>query len=364
MASTPAKPVRREDIHIAIICALTHEGDAVETLFDGFWGENGYLGKIDGDPNGYTIGYIGSHNVVLVRMPEIGKKAASGVGASMKSSFMAIQLALVVGNCGACPHGRKDEDIIMGDVIISEGVIEYDMGRQFSYGFIRRNRPKEVLGRPSLEVRSLLASLKGRRARKSLEEKLSIHLEIVKKSYKNESFYPGVEKDILYESSYQHRHHRPTECTICSKLESSGDAVCDESRSSTCQALGCHGHGIHRRRLEDAQEGGRNPSPQVHFGVIASGDTVMKSGQHRDIIAAQEEIIAFEMESAGIWDHLSCIVVKGVCDYADSHKNNIWQDYAAATAASAVKAFLTVWRPTPVEFASNVSTVPQYISSG
>jgi nucleoside phosphorylase len=46
------------------------------------------------------------------------------------------------------------------------------------------------------------------------------------------------------------------------------------------------------------------------------------------------------MESAGLWEDLPCIVVKGVCDYADSHKNKEWQDFAAATSASVVKALL------------------------
>jgi hypothetical protein len=67
---------------------------------------------------------------------------------------------------------------------------------------------------------------------------------------------------------------------------------------------------------------------------------VMKSGVHRDRIAGKEGVIAFEMEGAGVWDEVPCIVVKGVCDYADSHKHKGWQDFAAATAASAAKAML------------------------
>jgi nucleoside phosphorylase len=51
-------------------------------------------------------------------------------------------------------------------------------------------------------------------------------------------------------------------------------------------------------------------------------------------------VIAFEMESAGAWDYLPTIVIKSVCDYADSHKNKEWQEYAAATAAACTKAFL------------------------
>ena len=86
------------------------------------------------------------------------------------------------------------------------------------------------------------------------------------------------------------------------------------------------------------------PKPQVHFGSMASADTVMKSGQHRDEIAAMEKVIGFEMEGAGIGDILPCVIIKGVCDYADSHKNKKWQDHAAATAACGLKVFLGYYK--------------------
>jgi nucleoside phosphorylase len=66
----------------------------------------------------------------------------------------------------------------------------------------------------------------------------------------------------------------------------------------------------------------------------------MKSGQDRDRIAKAYDLVAFEMEGAGLWDEIPSIMVKGVCDYADSHKNKNWQPYAAATAASVAKALL------------------------
>ncbi|KAL3468693.1 P-loop containing nucleoside triphosphate hydrolase protein [Aspergillus californicus] len=72
----------------------------------------------------------------------------------------------------------------------------------------------------------------------------------------------------------------------------------------------------------------------------------MKSGQHRDEIVKREKVIGFEMEGAGVWDHVPCIIIKGVCDYADSHKSNLWQAYAAATGVSVAKAFLEYWMPT------------------
>jgi nucleoside phosphorylase len=69
----------------------------------------------------------------------------------------------------------------------------------------------------------------------------------------------------------------------------------------------------------------------------------MKSGEHRDLLEKNEGVIGIEMEGAGVWDNLPCVIIKGVCDYADSHKNKAWQNYAAATAASAAKALLWCW---------------------
>jgi hypothetical protein len=40
----------------------------------------------------------------------------------------------------------------------------------------------------------------------------------------------------------------------------------------------------------------------------------MKSGEDRDIIATRDNIIAFEMEGARVWNNLPCVVINGVCD--------------------------------------------------
>ena len=55
----------------------------------------------------------------------------------------------------------------------------------------------------------------------------------------------------------------------------------------------------------------------------------------------QEEILCFEMEAAGVMDEYLCIVVRGICDYADPHKNKGWQNYAAATVAAYAKGLLS-----------------------
>lgn len=53
-----------------------------------------------------------------------------------------------------------------------------------------------------------------------------------------------------------------------------------------------------------------------------------------------EECICFEMEAAGLMNHFPCLVIRGICDYADSHKNDRWQRYASATAAAYGKELL------------------------
>src|SRR5208282_5040681 len=140
MASKVSRPKDRNEFEIAIICALRSEADAVEALFDEYWDEEGdRYGKALGDTNAYTTGAIGRHNVVLAHMPGIGKGSAASVASSFKSSFRGIKLALVVGICGGVPIGTDNEEILLGDIIISTGVIQYDLGRQLPDRFIRKD---------------------------------------------------------------------------------------------------------------------------------------------------------------------------------------------------------------------------------
>jgi hypothetical protein len=194
----------------------------------------------------------------------------------------------------------------------------------------------------------VLAKLKGMRGRKRLQDKMSYHLiELRDKLGSEKAGYPGIAEDKLFESSYRHKHHDLPTCEQCTNCRQKEDRVCYAALSSTCRQLKCQDEMlILRRRHVEASEDQEVPKPIVHFGLIASGDTVMKSGQDRDEVAAREGVIAFEMEGAGVWENLPCVVIKGVCDYADSHKNKVWQNYAAATAAACMKAFLEEWTVT------------------
>lgn len=131
---------------------------------------------------------------------------------------------------------------------------------------------------------------------------------------------------------------RPARC--CCVNGNSPDYICEEALGDSCNGLGCDENRVSRRRgSADADKA------SVHIGKVASADTVMKSGEQRDQIVRKEKDIGFEMEGARVWDNILCIIIKGVCDYADSHKSKTWQAYAAAAGASAAKNFLEYWRP-------------------
>lgn len=315
------RPSRREAFEVAIICALAIEADAVLALFDDHWddipGAPPYR-KATGDPVTYSTGSIGEHDVVLAHMPGMGKVQGGTVAAHCRTSFPNIKLGIVSGICGAVPFAPDTgREIILGDVIISSGIVQYDFGRHLPRGFVRKDTILDNLGRPNQELRGILAKLGTSQARKKLEKDVEMNLARLGDDDSLKAKYPGTGNDRLFTSTYYHLN------------EELG-----------CDGGGCDGELVVRQRLE-----GIDPCPAVHLGVFASGDKVMKSAVDRDLLAKDQGIVAFEMEGAGVWDSFPCVVIKGVCDYADSHKTKVWQRYAAATAAACVKTFLGHWMP-------------------
>ncbi|KAH7363588.1 nucleoside phosphorylase domain-containing protein [Plectosphaerella cucumerina] len=300
------RPASRADFQIAVICALPIESAAQSPRY----------GKVAGDRNTYSAGAFGRHNVVLVHMPGMGKSSAAAAASSCRFSYPNIKLALLVGVCGVLPTSSDGkEDIFLGDVILSEGVIQYDFGRRLPSEFQRKSAVLDALPRPNPEIRGLLSKLKGVEEREKLVDKTAVYLGDLQRQDKLSAAYPGVRHDSLFNAKYRHLRD-----------------------GKTCDECGCsRGQAMRRRRALGV------PQPAIHFGLFASGDTVMRSGEDRDCIVTQEQIIAFEMEAAGLWEAFPCVVVKGACDYADSHKMKASQRYAAATAAACAKAFVDHW---------------------
>jgi hypothetical protein len=122
---------------------------------------------------------------------------------------------------------------------------------------------------------------------------------------------PSDEQDRLFNPAYDHPQDEDT-CTKCDEVQL-----------------------IHRDlRTSD--------KPRIHYGLIASGNQVMKHGKTRDRLGKEYGVLCFEMEAAGLMNQLPCLVIRGICDCSDSHKNEKWQGYAALTAAVYAKILLSV----------------------
>jgi nucleoside phosphorylase len=364
MASS-SRPRDRGNFEIAIVCALPLEFDAASLVFDEFWDEGGdQYGKVIGDPNSYTTGRIGKHNVVLALLPNMGKASAAGTAASLRSSYPRLRLAILVGICGGVPSPASGIEVVLGDVIISKRIIQYDFGRQYPGNFVPRNTVCDTPNRSNKNIRSFLAILETEHSIDRLKRNTAETLSQLQRNAKAKGWHvqyecPGSSEDRLFMPIYIHRHRKTVDCG-CTET-----SACVAAATASCEELQCDIRQlIIRKRLQKQQYehdkiATAAQHPQIFLGNIGSGDTVMKSGEDRDRIAREHNILAFEMEGAGIWDEIPCIVIKGVCDYADSHKNKIWQSFAAAMAASAAKALLRLYIQTdqPVDGHDNRPTI-------
>jgi nucleoside phosphorylase len=360
MASRPM-PLNRGDFRVAILCALSKESDVAVAMFDKPWKQIDY-GKADGDPNSYDFGRIGVHDVVVATMGRMGPNVSSSVAQGLRSSFDRVRLGLVVGICGAVPlraendlkgaeqQTRKKDDykeVLLGDVVISTALVELGFGRQYPDKVVEKKTLEDQLGRAPQEIASFLAGINRVTARRDLKKAMVEHLTTFLKDNDFRSWcYPGANNDILYPASYRHKHHDPGVCDTCAQCMSNDNEVCLNAIGLDCEDLHCDTQlQVERTRLLAlrAAELQQVPTPEIHLGRVGSGSTVMKSSFHRDSFARAEKLIAYEMEGAGVWDKVPTVIVKGVCDYADTHKNKLWQEYAAAVAMACAKGLLEKW---------------------
>ncbi|KAK4459256.1 nucleoside phosphorylase domain-containing protein [Cladorrhinum samala] len=352
----------RDGFEVAIICAIPFEASAVEFVIDEFWDMDGdAIKKAPGDQNQYRTGRIGDYNVVTTLLPEPGNPSAAAAIKQVVSYFPQVRLALVVGTCGAVPTvSESDEEIILGDVIISTSMVEVDYGTDVTDIFQKSKEPVcGALPEAAGDITSLLRSFETRLNRQRLHDHVSNHLVELQQADQHLCSrtlmpplyrYRGASKDKLFAPTHIHRH-RPDSAQSALTCACSGGFVCAGARRASCEKLRC-GSGVDqimRRRLAlkkkaeklETHTEAELQAPAVHFGAVASGDTNMRSAFHRNRLAHEHDIIAFEMEGAG--PEISCLVIKGVSNYADGHRQaRGWRDWGAATAAAACKAILVL----------------------
>ncbi|RDW57747.1 Pfs, NACHT and ankyrin protein [Coleophoma crateriformis] len=271
------------------------------------------------DNNSYAFGRIHKHNVVIACLPAgiYGTTSAAIVAKDMLRTFNSLKFGLMIGIGGGIP-GKID--IRLGDVVVSNptntsgGVIQHDGGKL-------KDGEEDIelkgsLNTPPTVLLNALTQLKAQRLRKPSLVPMYLKNMIKNNPLMEDNGYsfPGIEHDQLFDSAYSHEPDKD-DC-----------GQCDKTQVLTRQP---------RKSLE----------PRIHYGIIASGNQVFKDAKRRDKLASKLGALCVEMEAAGLMNNFPCIVIRGICDYADSHKNKEWQPYAASTAAAFAKELLSFISP-------------------
>ena len=268
------------------------------------------------DTNKYCLGRIAGHKVVLTCLISAGTNQAGSAASHMYDTFPNLRFTLMIGIGGGIPHPSTGEDVRLGDVVVSMpsgaygGVIQYDAGKFLqNKGF----QIKGVLPSPPVHLQKIVKFLQARyegkddSIRKHVEEMLRKNPQYSEEGtdYRR----PDKAHDKLFNAEYTHERDDDT-CANCdeNELVSRADRPKDK--------------------------------PIIHYGNIASGSGVVRDALKRDQLGNDYGALCVEMEAAGLMGEFDCLVIRGICDYSDSHKNKEWQRYAAAVAAAYAKELL------------------------
>ncbi|KAL8365075.1 hypothetical protein RB595_004068 [Gaeumannomyces hyphopodioides] len=316
---------------IAWIAALSIEAAAATAMLDEEHGQPKGFCRHPKDDNVYEWGRMGEHNVVITSLPAgiYGTTSASTTTSKLLSSLPGIKIGLMVGIGGGIARPDDGRDIRLGDVVISQpdgttgGVCQYDLFKAKSGDVHER---KGFLLPPPTVLLNAVAAIqrwhhrKGSRVPAILRKMLKNNPPMAKDTRLKPGFvYQGVANDQLFNPTSTHAKGR--DCSGCR----SDETIERADRDST--------------------------DPEFHYGIIASGNILVKDAAARDRIVKDvgEDCLCVEMEAAGLMNNFPCLVVRGICDYADSHKNDRWQPYASATAAAYAKELLGRIPPAEIE---------------
>ncbi len=298
---------------VALIAPLEIEALAVLALFDEE--HEGDFALARGHDYVFSAGKIFGHNVVLATLPlgqPYGTGSAAALASQVKMFFPNLWFGLLVGVAAGLPDFSRSppRDIRLGDVLValpegdSAGLIAYDLGRVVGENTIQLLHGGHVLAKTEMVIRSAIGKIK-RKAPKDTEAFLPYYHQIQNRGHTDGTFVdgmfvdPGQDQDILYElGNVVDRPRRP-----------------DDKRT------------------------------RVWYGPIGSGEKLMRDAARRNELRDRYGIIGLEMEAAGTMNTIPVGVIRGVCDYADNHKNKDWQSYAAAMAAAYAKAILKTIPP-------------------
>lgn len=270
------------------------------------------------DRNTYICGKIGEHKVVVACLPSgrSGNLNAGHLTGPLFGTFPNIKITLLVGIAGAVPKPELQgllDDVYLGDVVIgwsedgSQAVVQYDAGRWKVDGFEQRGS----VDQPGWHLTQALTIVKSNHDVGQTNFSRSIarlrgHTRFARRR---------PEEDKLFAPTYKHEGDYYSECCDCdvSKL-------------------------VNRPRRAEARP---DDLFKFHLGTIASGGAVIQDAEVRDRLSKEcNNARCLEMEAVGVNINSRCLVIRGMADYADSHKNDLWKHIAAGNAAAFAKEFL------------------------
>jgi nucleoside phosphorylase len=401
MASAPdLKPLTHNDYTVGWVCALSSELTAATAMLEQIHGD---LPKPGDDTNTYTLGSISGHNIVIACLPmgKIGNSSAAAVAVQMIRTFPCIRFGLMVGIGGGIPPNVK-----LGDVVVSKptgaypGVVQYDLGKAEEGGRFERTG---ALNTPPMSL--LTAATKLQTKHQMSGSHIPEYLDELGQKYpKMASAYLWTDslKDVRFKASYSHvsktsmandeededetgsgnvpapgkgrfaepdvffvRHIVQLLMAIwIAWVNSMGSSIWQQSAvQNVAPQMGLATEDDDCPRCDKTMIAKITPrvanDVAVHYGLIASGNQVVKDAAVRNQInkSLEGRALCIEMEAAGLMDNFPCMVIRGICDYADSHKNDRWQNHAAAVAAAFARELLSHVQPSDVKGENTVKDV-------
>ncbi|KAK9439924.1 Ankyrin repeat-containing domain protein [Metarhizium brunneum] len=293
------------DYLVGWICATWTEYVAAQAALDKEHEQPEHLSP--NDSNDYTLGIIAHYNVAIAYSPcsEYKTTSAATVATNMLQSFPNIRMGLLVGIGGGVPSTQHD--IRLGDIVV--GIPRDGQGSVFQYDF------DETVNTRAFRKTQFLSPLPF----SVLKEVTSFRAQQEYKQYTIQE----VKEDILHKS--------PTLQRIYKKPNLDADLllVLEDTHTSTLKTW----------RDSSNLRRSQNKST-VHYGVIASAKQPITDAALRDALAAQRNVLCFETEAADFQNPFPYLVIRGICDYSDSHRETKWQGYAIVAAAAYVKVLL------------------------
>lgn len=294
-----------EKIKIGIITVLTEEYDAMKKQLYNTYTK---VFKVQrGAGHTFLVGEIKArggktHEVVLSKC-NTGNNSSADKAALLLSHFPNLEVIIMSGIAGGTPMMKfegltmakiREKHVRLGDIVVSDSIFQYDEVSLSRGNTVNRDTPV----RSSAVLQEAYDRLK--------EDEFN-----GKKIWEQ-----YIDQTIKSNPQYS----RPDDST---------DIL----------------HDTEGNRIEHPNDPQRCGKPYIFKGKIGSGNVLLRNPTIRDTLKEKYGVLAVEMESAGIADVVwraerSCFVVRGITDYCDDFKGDIWHNYAALCAAAYTRSLI------------------------